>query len=99
MAAAEDRVAMRAIGEMAQPGVAMDFDPVEERLVLICGMDDEHAPDVEIDEIEGGGRLTRLLVDGIQVALLRGPRSLVEDDFLLVDPALAARLGLVGAPL
>lgn len=94
MAATSPKDTAPGLGEIALPDVALTFDPRSERLVLVCKLEPSGPPDVEIVEDDAESGLSRLIVDGVQVAIVRGPRRLVEDDFVLVDPDLADRLGL-----
>lgn len=80
------------LGQAIAPGATVRFDPEDERLVLICPSLDA-APALDLRATDTPGE-TRLLLDGRDHARIRSNRPLAEADFVLIDQATAARMGL-----
>ncbi|MGR3678803.1 MAG: calcium-binding protein [Paracoccaceae bacterium] len=72
------------------PTILMDFDQVEDRLLMIMDPGGEDVPEVALQPDDDTPGLQHILVNGAAVASVHGAEGLTLDDILLVDPATAA---------
>lgn len=72
----------------------MDFDPAEDRLLVIWDTTGNPDPDIEVLDDPDDPGLSHIVIDGIEIALVRGGGVVSVDDILLVDIADAPAFGL-----
>jgi hypothetical protein len=75
----------------------MDFDRSEDALVILHDLVGDPDPEVEIVDDPDTPGLSHVLVNGQEIALVRGAGGLVADDVILVDRASGAEFGLFAA--
>lgn len=73
----------------------MDYDAAEDQLVLVWDLDAPEPPEIDVIEDADQPGLSRVMVNGTEIAQVRGG-GLTAADIVLVDPADAPAFGLTG---
>lgn len=83
-------------GRTAGIGAAdlMDFNPAEDRLLMVWDMKQHPDPDIEVMNDPDDPGVSHIVVDGVDIALVRGDSVLSVQDILLVDIADAPVIGM-----